>query len=282
MTTMRDLTFTLDLEDHRADASSPARFEAPTRRVLDLLAARGVRGSFFVTGDVAEQAPGLVRDIARAGHELGFHGWDHTALTELAPDRLRDEATRGKQLLEDLGERPVSGFRAPMFSLVPSSRWALDVLVDVGYTYSSSVLPAHNPLFGDATLPARPFRWPNGLVELPCPVARVGGVGLPYLGGVYFRTIPTVVARGAHRVFGGDQFLWVYCHPYDFDPDEPFWQSPELGRIGNRLLWFNRRHMFAKIDALLAHGAAPPLGERVTTLDPPIHDPVARGPLPRA
>ena len=107
------------------------------------------------------------------------------------------------------------------------------MLGEVGFTYSSSVLPARNPLFGDPSLPATPFRWPNGLVELPCPVVRVGGVGLPYLGGVYLRALPEPASsRRPAAASGTGQVLWIYCHPYDFDPGEPFWVVPEAGRLG--------------------------------------------------
>jgi polysaccharide deacetylase family protein (PEP-CTERM system associated) len=235
--------------------------------VLELLRRLGLRGTFFVTGDVAEQSPDLVRDIAADGHELGFHGWHHDPLPSLTPARLREEAKRGRDLLAELGDAPVVGFRAPLFSLVPRSRWALDVLADTGYTYSSSVLPARNPLFGDPSLPTRAFRWPNGLVELPCPVARIGGIGLPYLGGVYLRVLPRAASVLARRVWGGDETLWIYCHPYDFDPDEPFWVAPEVGRVGSRLLWYNRGRTAAKIEALLRGRGGTPLVERLASID---------------
>jgi len=260
------VTFTLDLEDHRAPETAE-RYPALTRRVLEFLRGRGVRGTFFVTGEIAEHTPDLVREVADAGHEIGFHGWHHVPLPRLTAVQLRADAKRGKDLLEDVSGTPVVGFRAPLFSLVPESHWAVDVLAEVGFTYSSSVLPARNPLFGDRAAPTTAFRWPNGLIELPCPVARVAGVGLPYLGGVYLRALPTPVATAARRLFGNEQTLWIYCHPYDFDPDESFWVAPEVGRFGSRLLFYNRRHMFAKVDALLRAGVAPPLGERIAALE---------------
>jgi len=257
------VTFTLDLEDHRPSPTAPERYPAITRAVLEFLDARAVRGTFFVVGETAEAHPDLVRDIAARGHEIGLHGWRHRPLTELDPDSFRADVVRGKSLLEELAGAPVVGFRAPTFSLVPESRWALDVLADTGFTYSSSILPARNPLFGDPTLPATPFRWPNGLVELPCPVVRAKGVGLPYLGGVYLRAIPGAASAAARRSVGRSQLLWLYCHPYDFDPDEDFWVVPDAGRLGSRLLWYNRRRTFAKVEAALRGRAGPPLAERL-------------------
>jgi len=257
------VTFTLDVEDHRPSAAAVERYPALTREVLDFLDARAVRGTFFVVGETAEAHPELVREIAARGHEIALHGWRHQPLTELTPDAFRADVARGRTLLEDLSGAPVVGFRAPTFSLVPESRWALDVLRDVGFTYSSSVLPARSPLFGDPTLPTTPFRWPNGLVELPCPVVRAGGLGVPYLGGVYLRAFPGGASSLARRSVGRGQLLWIYCHPYDFDPDEEFWVVPDAGRLGSRLLWYNRHRTFAKVEAMLRGRAGPPLVERL-------------------
>ena len=261
------VTFTLDLEDHREHDGQELRYPHLTREVLDFLDARDVRGTFFVVGEVAKAEPALVREIAARGHELGLHGWRHVPLTELDPATFRADVTRGKALLEDLGGASVGGFRAPTFSLVPESRWAVDELGDAGFTYSSSVLPAMNPLFGDPGLPTVPFRWPNGLPELPCPVVRGGPIGLPYLGGVYLRALPGPASSGARAVVGRKQLLWIYCHPYDFDPGEPFWVVPDAGSVGSRLLWYNRRRTFAKVERVLRGRRGLPLGERLHEVD---------------
>ncbi|MDQ1429451.1 MAG: peptidoglycan-N-acetylglucosamine deacetylase [Actinomycetota bacterium] len=257
------ITFTLDLEDHRPSDAAEDRAPMLTREVLGFLDARDVRGTFFVVGETAVAHPDLVTEVAARGHEVALHGWSHTPLTELDAATLRADLRRGKALLEDLTSAPVHGFRAPIFSLVASSRWATDVMAEVGFTYSSSVLPARSPLYGDPTLPTSPFRWPNGLLELPCPVVRAAGLGLPYLGGVYLRAIPTSASHVARARFGRDSVQWIYCHPYDFDPDEPFWVVPEAGPLGSRLLWYNRRRTFAKVDALLRGRAGLPLAERL-------------------
>lgn len=259
------ITFTLDLEDHAA-AGDERRAPGVTRTVMARLGELGIRGTVFVVGTLAESEPQLIRDLADDGHELALHAWSHTPLPQVGPERFRADTARGKALLEDLTGRPVRGFRAPTFSLVPNSAWAPDILTELGFTYSSSVLPARSPLYGWPGRPQEPSRWPGGLVELPCPVTGLGPVRNPYLGGVYFRVLPWSAVRfGLHRA-GPDEVLWLYCHPYDFDPDEPYTRRGDVGRLGNRLLWLNRAGMLDRVERILAgrHGA--PLGERVAQL----------------
>jgi polysaccharide deacetylase family protein (PEP-CTERM system associated) len=261
------VTFTLDVEDHVPAGTSP-RAPHVTRRILEFLERHHARATFFVVGELAEANPDLVREIAAAGHELGLHGFRHDPLTELTPDGLRDDCTRGKALLEDLSGSAVHGFRAPTFSLVPDSAWVPDVLAATGFTYSSSVLPARNPLYGWPGQPRTPSRWPSGIVELPCPVTNVAGRNaLPYLGGVYLRVLPWPLVQSGVKRAQADEVLWTYCHPYDFDPDEPFSKRPELSATVSRVQWVNRRRMFDRVARLFRdHGAAPPLGERAAAL----------------
>lgn len=257
------ISFTLDLEDHRPDPSVPVRYPEVTREILAALDQRGITGTFFVVGQVAEDHPDLVRDIAAAGHELALHGWHHVVLTELDPATLAADVRRGKALLEELAQSPVVGFRAPTFSLVADTVWAADVLRDEGYTYSSSVLPAPSPLYGYPGAPRDPFLWPSGLAELPVPTAGIGRWQLPYLGGTYLRVLPRAAITRIHE--RGDRRLpWTYMHPYDIDTDEPYWKVPDAGWM-SPALWVGRRRLLAKLDRLGAGSGAfgPPLRDRL-------------------
>lgn len=254
---MPAITFTLDLEDHRPAPSAEARHVGATLRVLDELEGLGVRGTFFVVGEVAEAEPQLVREVAARGHELALHDWDHLQLDRSDPDRFREGVRKGKALLEDLGARPVLGYRAPTFSLVPSTVWATEVLTEEGFAYSSSVLPAKNPLHGFPAAPSDPFLWPSGLLELPPPMVDLGAGRVP-LGGTYLRVLPLAVVR---RRVSSAAVPFLYCHPYDFDPDEPFWWEPVAGTMAP-LLWVGRRRLMGKVAALL-DPAGPPLAERL-------------------
>jgi len=245
------LVFTLDLEDHRASAAQPLRYPDVTRRVLDFLAARAVRGTLFVEGRVARARPGLVRDAAAAGHEIACHSLDHTPLTQQSPAQFRGATARCKALLEDVCGRTVIGYRAPVFSLTARTAWAPRVLRELGFAYSSSVLPARNPLHGWPGAPRHPFRWPCGLIELPVPVVRIGPLSLPFLGGIYLRYLPVALSLRLLRSGARGPAPWIYCHPYDFDPHEPWGRIRDASWATSALLWVNRRRTFAKLEALL-------------------------------
>lgn len=248
---MTGLAFTLDLEDHRPDESAELRYPRVTDRLLAELESWGVRGTVFVVGDVATRSPDLVRRVAAHGHELGLHGARHVPLPDVGPEQFRVETAEARDRLAEITGEPVAGFRAPIYSLVPASAWAPEILTDLGFVYSSSVLPARNPLHGWPSAPRRPFRWPSGLVELPCPVFGIGSMRLPLLGGTYLRLAPLPLVRWAARRGADHSGRWLYAHPYDFDPDEPRWVVPEVGRLGSRLLWWNRQRMRNRVRRLV-------------------------------
>jgi len=123
----RRLTFTLDLEDHYPSPNPAPRYPAITYKILDFLSDRGVKGTFFVLGEVAEQHPELIRTVHQRGHEIGFHSYAHVPLDRENPQRFRDQTRRSKAFLEDLTGAEVIGFRAPIFSLTPKTLWALPI-----------------------------------------------------------------------------------------------------------------------------------------------------------
>jgi peptidoglycan-N-acetylglucosamine deacetylase len=259
----RGITFTLDLEDGRESGARVDRFVDVTRRLLAFLADRAVRGTVFVVGELAEDHPELVREVADRGHEIALHAWRHVPLTQLDAATFRSDTEKGKALLEDLTGREVVGFRAPIFSLVRSTVWAADILGELGFSYSSSVLPAKSLLFGFPGCPSSPFTWPCGLVELPVPVAAIGAAGIPFLGGVYLRVLPWPVVKLGLITYGRGQSLWTYCHAHDFDAEEAFREIAGLGWVGSRLFFANRARMFERIERLIREGASPALADRV-------------------
>ena len=212
-----------------------SRVVSSVARLLELLAQHGARATFFVLGWVAQRHPHIVRDMVSAGHEVASHGWDHARITQLSPERFRLEARRTKELLEDVAGAPVVGFRAPSFSLVPGYEWALDILLEEGYRYDSSLFPVRRPGYGYPNGKRDPhwLRLPGGrLAEVPPTTLRRWGLNLPAGGGAYFRLLPYGLIREAlldceRRGVPGT----FYIHPWELDPEQPRLRAPFLTRI---------------------------------------------------
>ena len=233
--------------------TSESRVEHNTGRVLDLFAARGVSATFFVLGWVAERHPVLVRRIVAEGHELASHGYDHTRLHQFTPGQFRDDVVRTKRILEDIGGVAVRGYRAPSYSINARNLWALDVLLETGHAYSSSIYPIRHDLYGMPEAPRFPFRFqPGGLLEIPVTTVRLGSQNYPCGGGGYFRLLPYAGFRWMlRRVNAVDRQPGLfYFHPWEVDPDQPrVAGAPFKSRFRHYL---NLDSMHARLERLLA------------------------------
>ena len=212
--------------DRRDWSQIKSRVVNNTRKVLELFGAHEVRATFFVLGVVAEQQPGLVREISDAGHELASHGYSHQKIYLQTPDKFRQETRRGKGLLEDISGQSVAGYRAASFSITSQSMWALDVLVEEGFTYDSSIFPIHHDNYGipGAQLDPHILTTPAGyqIAELPLSSVGTGRLRLPVGGGGYFRLYPYWLTRRLlQRMNGRSRCFIFYCHPWEFDPGQP-------------------------------------------------------------
>jgi polysaccharide deacetylase family protein (PEP-CTERM system associated) len=203
-----------------------SRVTRSTERLLDILDRERVRATFFVLGWVAERHPGLVREIASLGHEIACHGYGHRMIQHLSRPDFERDVTRAKRALEDAVGRPVLGYRAPTFSIMRATLWSLDVLIEAGFRYDSSIFPVVHDRYGIPDAPRFPHRLkaPSGgeITEFPMSTMTVLGRRLPVAGGGYFRLFPYRVTRRAiARINGEHQPAMVYLHPWEFDPDQP-------------------------------------------------------------
>jgi polysaccharide deacetylase family protein (PEP-CTERM system associated) len=205
-------------------------------RILELLAACRVRGTFFVLGSLAEALPELVPSIAAAGHEVASHGWSHRLVPELGPAGFRDELRRTSAILtEQSGARP-AGYRAPQWSLSAATPWAFQILAEEGYRYDASCSPL--PFIGDPAGPRRPFRRPvpggptGGLWEIPPLVTPTPLGNLPTGGGWGFRFFPLrFIERTITRLNREGAPAVLFLHPRELDPTGPRLALPPLRRF---------------------------------------------------
>ena len=230
--------FTVDVEDYyQVDAFSDrvhrdqwhtfeSRVLNSTRRLLDLMAAANVRGTFFVLGHIAQLHPELVQEICDAGHELGCHGYWHRSVHRMTPAEFREDMQEATKLLEDLSGRRVVAFRAPNFSIREQTWWALEILAELGYTIDSSIFPVRHDRYGMPSAPREPhlLNLPAGPIwEFPPTVYRWMRMNIPVSGGGYFRLFPYAFSRHClQRVSRNDGLpLMFYIHPWELDPEQP-------------------------------------------------------------
>jgi len=259
--------FTIDLEEYfqvSAFASRVARsdwehFESrvtrEVARLLELLAQHEARATFFVLGWVAERQAGLIRAIARAGHEIASHGWDHARVTDQTRAQFRQSVRRTKDVLEEITGATVLGFRAPSFSIVPGREWALDILVEEGYCYDSSLFPVRRPGSGYGYPGGLPdphwlARGVGRLAEIPPTTLRCCGLRLPAAGGAYFRLLPYGLVRTALRQCERRGVPGTfYIHPWELDPAQPRVPVSWLTRVRH---YGGLRRTAQRLDRLLA------------------------------
>ena len=240
---------TVDVEDyfHVAAFSSnisrdswdtiESRVEKNTKTLLTIFEQFDVRCTFFVLGCVAERNPQLVKDIARMGHEIACHGYSHRLVYEQSPEDFFKETQHAKELLENITGSAIVGYRAASYSIVQESLWALDILVDLGFLYDSSIFPVHHDRYGIPNAERTPHRMltPTGksIVEWPLSTAKVFGFRLPVAGGGYFRLLPYWVSQwGLESINRREQKPFIfYLHPWEIDPAQPRVAASRLSRF---------------------------------------------------
>ncbi|MFZ6673046.1 XrtA system polysaccharide deacetylase [Undibacterium sp. Xuan67W] len=242
----------------------PCRVERNIDCILALLSASQVKATFFTLGWIAERYPALVKRIVAEGHELASHGYGHLRASDQTPDEFREDVSSSKKILEDLGGQAVLGYRAPSFSIGTQNLWALDVLLNAGYHYSSSIYPIQHDHYGMPSAPRFSF-YPNGqdgLLELPITTVRFMQKNFPAGGGGYFRLFPYQLSRWLlRRVNQQDKQSGIfYFHPWEVDPKQPrqenigwktrFRHYVNLDRTENRLKALTRDFQWDRMDRI--------------------------------
>jgi len=229
---------TVDLEDYfhvgaYADKvrleewdSYPSRVEENTDRLLALLAEHNCLATFFVLGWVAEKKPEIVAKVADAGHEIACHSMLHRRIFHLSPEEFREDTRRAKAVIEDASGKRVAGYRAPSFSVIKKSLWALEILAEEGFQYDSSVFPVEHPSYGIPDAPRTPYfiNTASGrILEFPMPTLTIGSIRSPIGGGAYLRLLPYRYTRWAIRHLNQEENfpVCVYIHPWELDPQQP-------------------------------------------------------------
>lgn len=208
----------------------PLRVECNTLRVLDMLDEFALRATFFVLGWVAVRLPSLVKEIHRRGHEIACHGYAHQLVYRLTPDEFRRDVSKAKSILENICGEQVYGYRAPSYSITAKSLWALDILMEEGFTYDSSIFPITHDIYGipgGKRFPHEISTHSGKIQEFPISTFNLKAgswqTQLPISGGGYLRLLPAVLVGRAIQYINSTekQPVIVYFHPWEIDPHQP-------------------------------------------------------------
>jgi polysaccharide deacetylase family protein (PEP-CTERM system associated) len=229
---------TVDVEDYfhptevaHADPAQwltfPSRIHIGVDFLLDALAQHGHRATFFILGWVADHHPETVRKIAAAGHEIGCHSYQHRLVHSLTPAQFKEDTIRAVRAIEDACGTSPKAYRAPSYSIVSTSFWALDILAECGFTHDSSIYPINHDRYGvpGFSRHANVITTPSGpILEVPIAAAPLSGTRVaPVGGGAYLRLFPyRYTAAGIRRINRVDrQPACIYLHPWEMDPHAP-------------------------------------------------------------
>lgn len=287
MTNRHTASLTVDVEDginismrdnFNVEMEPTARVEDNVEVILEICERNGVKGTFFILGEVADKFPGMVKKIGAAGHELGVHGYQHDQMFKLTPQKLKSDLTRARALLQDLSGQEIYGFRAPAFSVNTRTAWALPVIAACGFSYDSSIFPSLSLRYGWKDFSKDICRIHLGetisLVEVPLSVVNLLGRDIPVGGGGYLRYFPYTWTRKSLERISRDRSAIVYLHPYELDteryPDyyhEAIASSPFRKRLLLSLYRLKKDTVKSKLDRITRDFEFLPLQEIIEQLE---------------
>ena len=127
-------------------------------RILQMLQRYDLKATFFVPGWTADKYPHLVEQMHAAGHEIGHHGYEHEYVVNKGREVELEVLSKGIESLQRITGAVPKGYRAPAGNAGPHT---LELLLDHGFTYDSSLVGGDEPYWIDTPETGRP------LLEVP-------------------------------------------------------------------------------------------------------------------
>jgi peptidoglycan-N-acetylglucosamine deacetylase len=222
----------------------------PTQTILDLFSKNNINATFFVTAEIAQVYPSLIRKIKSTGHEIGCHNLYHRDYGEGDETAFADDLANAKNIIEEISGEKIIGYRAPNSTVC---NYMIAHLKKMGFLYDSSVTstwPIMGKFKNSFGAPINPYQlsknkfsksgdsalwefpWPNfPIIRLPSGsgiMARIAGY--PY----------TIISLDNALKTGDSSF---YFHPFEiFPPPEIIGASPKI-----RLFFRNMGEPFLKM-----------------------------------
>lgn len=232
------------------------RVEKNTYRLLELFEQYNVKSTFFTLGWVAERCPNLIKAIVEQGHELASHSFAHQRAFIQTPQEFREDLIKSKLALEDASGKAIIGYRAPSFSINDTNTWVYDILIELGFEYSSSTYPIEHDLYGVPHWPRFKYERDESfdgrkIIEIPVPTVRKNDKNTGIGGGGFFRLYPYWLSKQRidNYLKTENQPYSFYFHPWEIDPHQP---KVEGASLKSKLRhYLNLSKMEGKVERLL-------------------------------
>ena len=252
--------FSIDLEDVNLSAVDSYiardRTVKMVSKILDYLDQKQMKTTFFIVGQTARKYPDLIKDISLKGHEIACHSDKHIELDKMNMQEFKKDLDRNLESLVKFSKNPIRGYRAPAASLSRKTSWVYSILKQYGFTYSSSVIPARNPLHGWREF-GKDFKKVDEIWELPITLINFPFFQVPVSSGIYFRLIPKFIQTLYWRHAKKNEKIGLgYIHPYDVDEEEEYHVFPRFQHLPfvSHLMYLNRYTIFKKLDVIFNLG----------------------------
>lgn len=227
--------------------------------ILDLFEKKNVKATFFVLGDIAEKFPDLIKKISTNGHEIASHGYSHTPLWYLTPEKFREELKMTNLIIEKIIKQKPIGFRAPYASLNNRTSWVVDILEEEGFIYDSSIFPMKTPIYGISKAPKKIYKISSNniyvnspsakIIEVPFTVISFGFIKIPCTGGIYGRIISLKMLKYFLKIASKKNgVVNFYFHPWETFLDIPKINVPFFNKF---VSYFNIKNYLKKVEFLL-------------------------------
>ena len=223
------------------------RLRSNIDRILYLLDKSNNIATFFCLGWVARKYPNIIKEIHAAGHEVGTHSNAHQLIYRYDRDFFKNDLETSIKSLEDIIGKKIKAYRAPGFSLVSSTLWAFEELVNQGIEYDCSIFLGNHSHGGRI----KAFGHNPSVInidgkiikEFPVNSFRLIAKEVAFSGGGYFRFLPYPIIK---RLMNRSQYIMTYFHPRDFDYEQPI--ISELSAFRKFKSYYGLKKSFVKAE----------------------------------
>ena len=205
----------------------------------------GQYATFFCTGILAEKAPRLIRKMVSDGHEIGCHYYFHDFMINQEIKNVKKMLVKAKNILEDVSQKEVLGFRAPYFAIKKDTPEQYQIIEEF-FKYDSSFFCSSK----DELIEFKKRMNLKKLFLIPLFSKKLFGKNLR-LGGSYVKLFPFFYSYLMYKLSNRNNFdFQIYMHPYEFGRSlDLYLNHNDLKNLPftKKYYWLLRQHQWLSI-----------------------------------